>query len=160
MTDITEVLERWAELRNMLQETEPVEGSPSDPAIEMLRRCISELYDTLVKAEGFLESWNQEEEIWRAQEVEMYERIKELEAALKVTWIPCEERMPERRTLLWVKLLDWDNITIGRWSGGCWIMPLLAPRRRNLAVSHYAEIRWPEPPEWACRPVTGWWKER
>lgn len=156
--------------------------------------------------EHAIESWKREEELWRKQEKELYEALKEyktemdaihyaahmpkdyehglaswinqhlygelimlrdaegrpirrsediaemlrLRATLKITWIPCEERrMPDTSRDVWVfPFLDTEDkcaAPIAFWSSGKWWadnQPL-----ENPGITHWAEIRWPEPPQ-------------
>lgn len=69
--------------------------------------------------------------------------------ALKVTWFPCEERMPDSLRDVWVHPFeDTDDVgfaPIASWSINEWWAddrPLETP-----GFTHWAEIAWPEPPQ-------------
>jgi len=73
-------------------------------------------------------------------------------AALKVTWIPCEERMPDNHcaVAIWPHWEDEEFVDetapIAYWIGGEWWAeghPVPYP----LEITHWAKIRWPAPPQ-------------
>ena len=78
-------------------------------------------------------------------------RIEELEAKLAIEWIPCKKRMPDNSRDVWVHPAWNDGPELegliapiaawcGEWWGGGHELPL-------VEITHWAEIRWPKPPE-------------
>ena len=108
----------------------------------------NELQGALERA--FLMQGREESTIeWVREALCMYRQVlEELQAArgaLKVTWIPCEDRMPAAEKFVWVSipgtLLGMAKTLYGTWE----FLFVLAAFR--IPPTHWLEIRWPEPPE-------------
>jgi len=84
--------------------------------------------------------------------IEQGELIARLCEALKVTWIPCEERWPTKTDLYWVcwhECLRRKKPMIAEWlqRGKVWYLEGKYYRPGTvLAPSHWAEVDYPEPP--------------
>ena len=75
--------------------------------------------------------------------------LLEIVKSYEVIWIPCERRMPASTRDVWVfPFLDPDEVgfaPIASWSIDEWWAddrPL-----ENPGITHWAKIRWPDPPE-------------
>lgn len=108
MAQITELLERYADFRELVRVTDSLPDP--DPAVSMLRQGFSECYD-----------------------------------ALKVTWIPCEERTPDTDRYVWAAPVFEGYCPVAYYLADQWWIddrPL-----SGSGVTHWGEIRLPEPPQ-------------
>ena len=115
--DIAALLKEYAEFREMVRVTELLPSEGDDPAVSMLRRGFAECYDALLTTG-------------------------------KVIWIPCEpDQMPTAGKKVWAWCTAEGGFSFWghwNWQEPIWVDPC---GKGPYPVSHWAEIRWPHPPQ-------------